>query len=115
MGDAEDGDSMIPTPVDEVKQEEGEDGCLYWDVMLEKESVEDKFGFVQANGKLEFETRFLGLRALAEAQGTAFSGPHVLIVRRIHEQGLLHAWNLRHPEAQVYPQDRICKVNFETT
>jgi len=35
----------------------------------------------------------------------------VLVVRRINEDGLLEAWNKRHPEARVKAQDRILSVN----
>lgn len=117
-------DEIVVTP------EVGEDGCTYWEITLKKEHVDDKFGFVQANGKLEFETRLQSssgsaasaaqtpnsaAAAEANADHALPPGPQVLIVRRIHENSLLHRWNRRHPEARVFPLDRICSVNGENT
>jgi hypothetical protein len=110
------------------------DGCMFWEVLLKKETAEDKFGFVQANGKLDFEQR---LMAAAEEAGAAsptatttppstpaastrpdiaiLNGPEVLVVRKINEGGLLHRYNLRHPEAEVLTTDFICNVNGQTS
>jgi len=90
---------------------EGNDGCVYWNVVVQKESSADKFGFVHANGKLDFESRLAG----NSDNHQCLIGPQVLIVRKIQIQGLLASWNLRHPEARVCPHDRICMVNGQAT
>jgi len=90
------------------------DGCLHWQVLLKKERADDKFGFVQANGLVDFETK-LGRKASGEERPVALAGPELLIVRRIHHGGLLHRWNERVPELEVKPQDRIIGINDETT
>jgi len=95
-------------------QIEEEDGCLHWQVLLKKERVDDKFGFVQANGLVEFESK-LGRKASGEEGASALAGPELLIVRRIHSGGLLHRWNECVPELEVKPQDRIIGVNDEVT
>eukprot|EP00441_Pelagodinium_beii_P042123 CAMPEP_0197639854 /NCGR_PEP_ID=MMETSP1338-20131121/14348_1 /TAXON_ID=43686 ORGANISM="Pelagodinium beii, Strain RCC1491" /NCGR_SAMPLE_ID=MMETSP1338 /ASSEMBLY_ACC=CAM_ASM_000754 /LENGTH=659 /DNA_ID=CAMNT_0043212635 /DNA_START=71 /DNA_END=2050 /DNA_ORIENTATION=- len=95
-------------------QIEEDDGCLYWQVLLKKEEPDDKLGFVQANGQLDFETR-LAQKASGEAGSSKVPGPEVLIVRRIHLSGLLQRWNERVAELEVKPQDRIIGVNDETT
>eukprot|EP00929_Paragymnodinium_shiwhaense_P073842 TRINITY_DN37726_c0_g1_i2.p1 TRINITY_DN37726_c0_g1~~TRINITY_DN37726_c0_g1_i2.p1 ORF type:complete len:861 (+),score=261.38 TRINITY_DN37726_c0_g1_i2:162-2744(+) len=144
---------------------EEKDGCRLWTVTLKKTNVQDKYGFVQTNGKMDFETRMslLNSRQLSpsarsdaskvqpepeeaeasapaspEGANTSFNsgpslcteqlreedfhgggpgprGPEVLIVRRVHEGGLLERWNKKHPEAEVQPHDRILEVNGETT
>jgi len=108
----ESGESEVGTR--EPIQVEEVDGCIVWDVTLKKDTVEDKFGFAQVNGRAEFEVR-LPRSEESPRLDEGPRGPEVLIVRRIHEGGLLHRWNERHPEAQVLPQDRICAVNHETT
>lgn len=112
-----------------VVQEE-RDGCLFWDVTLTKATKEDKYGFVQANGRVEFETR---LKAgtitkvmeheeqaeqgadsrdpLHRDQPALLPGPDALIVRRIHPGGLMQRWNQKHKDSVICPQDRICNVN----
>jgi len=102
---------------EQVRREE-RDGCLFWEVMLKKESIGDKFGFAQVNGRAEFEVRLPAPAQTSEpefAPDEAWRGPEVLIVRRIHDGGLLHQWCCRHPEAEVFPQDRVCAVNGELT
>lgn len=107
-------------------------GCLVWETVLKKETVKDKYGFIQANGKLEFKKRLTMTSATASSQSqqnakgqpdqveprpfddeafAALPGPDVLVVRKINEDGLLERWNKRHPEARVKPQDRILSVN----
>jgi len=122
--DSEEARAENRVPNKEVVPEEV-DGCLEWEVMLKKERSTDKFGFVQANGKLEFETRLanpsqrlVGMgskRSLQPAEASPLSGPPVLIVRRIHEGLLLHCWNQKYPKIAVRPQDRILSVNGETS
>merc|ERR1740121_936017 len=111
-------------PNKEVQMEES-DGCYFWEVLLRKETPDDKFGFVQANGKLEFEARLanpsqrpttpVSTAPIRPPEDSPLEGPQVLIVRRIHENALLDAWNKRYPDIAVHPQDRICSVNGETT
>jgi len=122
--DSEEARAEQRVPNREVQQEE-EDGCLVWEVMLKKESSTDKFGFVQANGKLEFETRLANpsqrlvagaaRQALKKPEASPLPGPPVLTVRRIHEGLLLHRWNQKYPSIAVMPQDRIVSVNGETS
>eukprot|EP00933_Yihiella_yeosuensis_P008309 TRINITY_DN113694_c0_g1_i1.p1 TRINITY_DN113694_c0_g1~~TRINITY_DN113694_c0_g1_i1.p1 ORF type:complete len:660 (-),score=159.18 TRINITY_DN113694_c0_g1_i1:169-2148(-) len=99
------------------------DGCLHWQVLLKKETVHDKFGFVQANGRHEFESR-IGFVARDESENGAgtgegdmprLPGPEVLVVRRVHESGLLQRWNERVPDLAVLCQDRIIAVNEDST
>jgi len=112
-------------PNKDVRQEEV-DGCLEWEVSLRKESASDKFGFVQANGKLEFETRLANPSQRAVNPGSSktqlkgpeespLPGPNVFIVRRIHDGALLHRWNLKYPAIAVQPHDRIVSVNGESS
>jgi len=101
-------------------QMELEDGCIVWQVLLKKESVGDKYGFVQANGKIEFESRLArkpegSLDSDHENPVALLKGPEMLIVRRIHDGGLLARWNERVPELMVKPQDRIVSVNEDST
>mmetsp|Transcript_70988 Transcript_70988/g.125535 ORF Transcript_70988/g.125535 Transcript_70988/m.125535 type:complete len:677 (+) Transcript_70988:74-2104(+) len=117
LADPDDGESFTSEKLfaeEAQAQIEEDDGCLYWQVLLKKEEIDDKFGFVQANGKLDFETR-LGQKASGEGGVSKLVGPDVLIVRRIHPGGLLQRWNERIPELEVKPQDRIIGVNDETT
>jgi len=107
-----DSDSSEASPRRLADRTTDSDGCLIWEVVLKKESLEDKFGFLQANGKQEFQKRSEGMRGEA---AEPYQGPEVLLVRKIHEGGLLDRWNNRHPEAAVVPQDRITMVNEETT
>jgi len=106
-------------------------GCLIWESVLKKESLKDKYGFVQANGRLEFQQRLRmtsssgnpqqqlqqqqllqqQMQRQQDVEDPRFAGPDVLVVRRINEDGLLEAWNKRHPEARVKAQDRILSVN----
>jgi len=101
-------------------------GGLFWETVLHKESVDDKYGFVQANGRLEFKQRLaISSQNPSNAQSRnesppqpedlSIPGPEVLVVRRVNQGGLLEAWNKRHPEAEVKPQDRIIAVNGATT
>jgi len=100
-----------------------QDGCFFWEVLLRKESPDDKYGFVQANGKLEFEARLanpsqrpttpVSTAPIRPPEDSPLEGPQVLIVRRIHENALLDVWNKRYPDIAVHPQDRICQVNGE--
>merc|ERR1712048_852437 len=46
-----------PEPPEPPVVLEKKDGLLFWNALLEKESPEDKFGFAQANGRVEFEMR----------------------------------------------------------
>jgi len=111
-------------PNKEVQQVEV-DGCLVWEVLLRKETAEDKYGFIQANGKLDFQTRLANPSPRPRTGGEAqtqrppeespLPGPQLLVVRRIHEGGLLDRWNKRHPAIAVKPQDRICTINGETS
>eukprot|EP00927_Polykrikos_kofoidii_P085391 TRINITY_DN9288_c0_g1_i1.p1 TRINITY_DN9288_c0_g1~~TRINITY_DN9288_c0_g1_i1.p1 ORF type:complete len:984 (-),score=183.07 TRINITY_DN9288_c0_g1_i1:368-3229(-) len=98
-------------------QKEERDGCVYWQVTLKKQNLQDKFGFMQANGKIEFETRLSVMCAKQEPSSDddvqGLQGPELLIVRRVHEGGLLERWNKKHPEAEVCPHDRILSVNGE--
>jgi hypothetical protein len=90
---------------------------------LKKESKDDKYGFVQANGRIEYKQRIALMSQNNNRPNSATtnpvdedgSGPNVLVVRRINYGGLLEQWNKRHPEAEVKPQDRITSVNGETT
>merc|ERR1712217_44060 len=94
---------------------EKEDGCFHWKVVLKKQSMEDKFGFVMANGKLEYERRLSNLKVFKDnRQKEMLQGPEVLLVQRIHD-GLLQQWNIEHPEAEVLPCDCIYNINGETT
>lgn len=80
--------------------------------------MEEKYGFVQANGKLEFEQRAVAQNTSSEVKPHADNkllGPDVLIVRRIHQGGLLHQWNQQHPKAKVLPEDRICSINDQNS
>lgn len=95
------------------------DGCLVWEVVLKKRTEDEKFGFLQVNGKQEFERRIVssalnGSNAADDSAAT-LEGPNVLIIRRINEGGLLERWNRRHPDAQVLVNDRISSVNGATT
>merc|ERR1719453_1337782 len=47
-------------------------------------------------------------------EDNSIPAPEVLVVRRVNQDGLLEAWNKRHPEAEVKAQDRIIAVNGET-
>lgn len=95
------------------------DGCIFWEVVLTKESAQDRFGFVQANGKLEFEQRLIfgGRSARStvsprlESPESPLPGPEALVVRRVTPDSLLERWNLLHTEAAVHPHDRIISVN----
>lgn len=100
------------------------DGCLHWEVQLVKKTREDRYGFVQANGRTDFESWLSagyvtkdmedgGLQGHAgpEMEHSPLPGPEVLIVRRIHDGGLVWGWNQVHQEAAICPQDRICSVN----
>lgn len=106
---------------EEVARVAQQDGCLQWEVLLEKQAVEDKFGFVQANGRMDFESRMMSTsqsspqnaRLLSRQSPT--SAPEALVVRKVHDHGLLKLWNLRHVRAEVKPQDRIVSVNGEVT
>lgn len=100
--------------------------CLVWEVSLRKEIAADKFGFVQANGKLEFEARLANsgqrpgpqpavAQPIKPPEMSPLPGPEVLIVRRIHENELLDRWNKRHPHIAVHPSDRIISVNGDST
>lgn len=86
------------------------DGCIRWTVALSKTSPGDKYGLVQSNGKLDFEAR-ANDAGLCFESASAKGGPDVLLVRQIHQGGLLDAWNNKHPDAAVQPMDRICMVN----
>lgn len=85
-----------------------ENGCLFWQVLLKKETATDKYGFAQANGRLEFEMRQGKAKQILE-------GPHMLVVKRVYSTGLLAKWNERVPQLEVKPQDRIIAVNDENT
>ncbi|CAE7204040.1 EHMT1 [Symbiodinium natans] len=91
---------------------EEEDGCLFWQVLLKKESDQDKFGFAQANGKMEFEIRLEG--KFESSKRPRLPGPDMLVVKRIYPDGLLQKWNARVPQLEVRPQDRILAVNDQT-
>mmetsp|Transcript_31252 Transcript_31252/g.58694 ORF Transcript_31252/g.58694 Transcript_31252/m.58694 type:complete len:562 (-) Transcript_31252:222-1907(-) len=93
---------------------EEEDGCLYWQVLLKKESTQDKFGMAQANGKVEFEIR-LEAKAWESGRHPRLPGPEMLIVKRIYPDGLLQKWNARVPQLEIRRQDRIVAVNDKTT
>jgi len=121
--DSEEARAENRVPNKEVVPEEV-DGCLEWEVMLKKEASTDKFGFVQANGKLDFETRLanpcqrlvtMGKRPLMPAESSPLPGPTALIVRKVHEGLLLHCWNQKYPQIAVRPQDRILSVNGEAS
>jgi len=95
------------------------DGAVMWDVVLKKRSEVDKFGFLQINGKLEFEARWAartdGAGSSTNAPTPQVDGPNVLVIRKIHAGGLLERWNARHPDMAVRPHDRILSVNGLTT
>jgi hypothetical protein len=96
------------------------DGCLLWEVVLKKQAAEDKFGFTQANGRMDFEARTMTSQrsphnARSPSRPSPTSAPEVLVVRKVHDHGLLKLWNLRHSGAEVKPQDRIVRVNGEVT
>jgi len=106
---------------------EANDGCLYWEVALAKNSGADTYGFVQANGRADFEKRLkLGFvnpdvenrgsgQHVHELEHSPLPGPEVLIVRLVHEGGLMWMWNRIHEEAAIRPQDRIASVNSQRT
>lgn len=92
---------------------EEEDGCLFWQVLLKKEGEQDKFGFAQANGKMEFEIRLEG-KSFESGKRSRLPGPDMLVVKRIYPDGLLQKWNARAPQLEVRTQDRILAVNDQT-
>lgn len=106
---------------------ETSEGCRHWEVALAKKSNGDKYGFVQADGRADFETRLrLGFVTIdaergwqgeegGEMQHSPLPGPEVLIVRVVHEGGLMWAWNRVHEEAAIRPQDRVASVNGQRT
>ena len=127
------GRQMRPAPVAELVKAERE-GCFTWEVVLTKASSSDKFGFVQASGRMDFEQRLQrrsrertgdgaaarGSRGQSSDEGASSDvtqdsgvppGPQMLIVRRIHEGGLLDKWNKENPNAHVQVRDRIANVN----
>eukprot|EP00747_Dinoflagellata_sp_TGD_P076099 gnl/TRDRNA2_/TRDRNA2_159012_c0_seq1.p1 gnl/TRDRNA2_/TRDRNA2_159012_c0~~gnl/TRDRNA2_/TRDRNA2_159012_c0_seq1.p1 ORF type:complete len:984 (-),score=259.79 gnl/TRDRNA2_/TRDRNA2_159012_c0_seq1:7-2958(-) len=96
------------------------DGCIFWEATLTKETANDKYGFVQANGKMEFEQRVsFGQYSPTDKEKSKevqLLGPDLLIVRRINEGGLLERWNRLHSnDWEVLPQDRIISVNSANT
>jgi len=97
-------------------------GCLAWTVVLEKQHPDEDFGYAKVNGRTEFEARLPAPPASPRGRDDDFSrpdadwrGPETLVVRRILEGGLLHQWNLRHPNTPVLPEDSICAINGRTT
>lgn len=103
--------------------QKGNDGCLHWEVELVKRSRGDKYGFVQANGRTDFES-WLSAGYITkdmedglhehdgpEREHCPLPGPEVLIVRKIYDGGLVWEWNQIHQEGAIRPQDRICAVN----
>lgn len=104
---------------EERKEDKQElNGAIIWECVLKKKSETDKFGFLQVNGKLDFETRLMAkaVPAMEQAQPQApEQGPATLIVKKIHEGGLMERWNVKHPALVVGPNDRIQSVNGKTT
>jgi len=101
------------------------EGCLTFEVSLAKDTAADKFGFVQASGKIEFEQRMQqprdkNRRATEQSEDgdptkADVQGPSVLVVRRIHRDGILDRWNKANPAKEVQVQDQIAAVNGHTT
>jgi len=112
---AEGADCASDTSGEHTAPKEEIDGAIVWEVVLKKKSEADRFGFLHINGKWDFEKR---RRAHQAAQATEHiepvepeEGPEILIIKRIHEGGLLERWNQLHPEMEVQPGDCIQSVN----
>lgn len=84
---------------------EEENGCLFWQVLLKKDKAEDKYGFAQSNGRVEFEM------LLNKGKKEKMEGPNYLVVKRVYKAGLLAKWNERVPQLEVKTGDRIIAVN----
>lgn len=84
---------------------EEENGCLFWQVLLKKDKADDKYGFAQANGRVEFEM------LLNKGKMEKLEGPNYLVVKRVYKGGLLAKWNERVPQLEVKTGDRIIAVN----
>lgn len=107
-----------------------------------KKNADDKYGFVQANGRLDFKQRLaitnqgsnnndIPEQQVSNSSTTpstapdsptqsvkedfSIAGPEVLVVRRVNQDGPLGVWNRQNPGAAVKAQDRIVSVNGETT
>lgn len=100
------------------------DGCLRWKVLLVKRSREDRYGFAQANGRVDFEAWLAagwisrdaepGTRQPEEEPESVRSplpGPEELVVRGVHDGLLVWEWNQAHPQAAICCGDRVCSVN----
>eukprot|EP00434_Breviolum_minutum_P037156 symbB.v1.2.032934.t2/scaffold4026.1/size46687/2 len=90
---------------------EEEYGCLFWQVLLKKDKADDKYGFAQTNGRVEFEM----LSGKGKNKFPGLPGPNCLVVKRIYKTGLLAKWNERVPQLEVKTGDRIVAVNEQNT
>ncbi|CAE8624426.1 unnamed protein product [Polarella glacialis] len=98
------------------------DGCLVWEVTLEKMCAEDRFGFAHFDGHAE-GLRARGLLASTSSSSSSSSSStlvknqaaEVLTIREIAASGLLAAWNQMHLGSEVRSNDRICEINGRST
>ena len=70
-----------------------------------QDKAEDKYGFAQSNGRVEFEM------LLNKGKKEKMEGPNYLVVKRVYKAGLLAKWNERVPQLEVKTGDRIIAVN----
>ena len=70
-----------------------------------QDKAEDRYGFAQANGRVEFEM------LLNKDKKEKINGPDYLVVKRVYKAGLLAKWNERVPQLEVKTGDRIIAVN----
>lgn len=76
-----------------------------------KDKADDKYGFAQTNGRVEFEM----LSGKGKNKFPGLPGPNCLVVKRIYKTGLLAKWNERVPQLEVKTGDRIVAVNEQNT
>merc|ERR1711881_364490 len=81
----------VPSEVEVPKIEDN--GCILWDVVLQKQDDSEKYGFSYANRR--------DLNSPEERDGadaTLFPGVEVLIVKGVMTEGLMRDWNIEHPD-----------------
>lgn len=77
-----------------------ENGCVIWEVVLNKDEPGDKFGF--------------SFTQAPEVGGSEADNNPTLVVRGLMPEGLMFDWNLEHPDAEVRTGDKILVVNGKT-